>query len=117
MALPAFARYKPQLQQLISISCLPGTQQQTCSSRFATVAALGPCWDRQTDGHRTVSQTLLYTPCRAMPTSDATSKCSRKMITSNAYKLFGLVLNISYNVKIDKCFADLTRYIVRLSQN
>jgi len=35
--------------QCIDISC---PQQQTCSSGFA---AVGPCWDRQTDGHCTVS--------------------------------------------------------------
>jgi len=46
VALPAFARRTPLLQQSIDISCLPGPQQQTCSSR---IVAVGPCWDRLTD--------------------------------------------------------------------
>ena len=69
MALPALARRTPLLQQSIDISCPRAhTQQQTCSGEFA---AVGPCWDRQTDGrtdgHRTVSQTLfrmLFGQCR-----------------------------------------------------
>ena len=52
VALLEFARRTPLLQQSINISCPPGPQQQTCSSGFA---AVGPYWDRQTDGHRTVS--------------------------------------------------------------
>ena len=36
----------PLLQRSIDVSCPPGPQQQTCSSGFA---AVGPCWDRQTD--------------------------------------------------------------------
>jgi len=40
----------PLLLQSVDVSCLPGPQQQTCSSGFA---AVGPCWDRQTDGQRT----------------------------------------------------------------
>ena len=35
------------VQHSINISSWPGPQQQTCSSGFA---AVGPCWDRQTDG-------------------------------------------------------------------
>jgi len=53
VALPAFGRRTPAVQQLTDISCLLGPQQQTCSSGFA---AVGPCWDRQTgrlDGHLT----------------------------------------------------------------
>jgi len=46
VALPAFARRTPLLQQSINISCPPGSQQQTCTSGFAAVR---PCWDRQTD--------------------------------------------------------------------
>ena len=42
-------------QQPIDISCVPRPQQQTCSSGYA---AVGPCWnrqtDRQTDGHCTL---------------------------------------------------------------
>jgi len=51
------------LQQSINI-CLPGPQQQTCSSGFATV---GPC----SDGHRTVSQTCFayYAGCANNPKS------------------------------------------------
>jgi len=78
MALPAFARYKPLLQQLISISCLPGKQQQTCSSRFATVAALGPCWDRQTDG-----QTDTVQFHRLCSTYHA-GQCQQAMLQANA---------------------------------
>jgi len=52
------------VQQSIDISCPPGPQQQTCSSGFAPV---GPCWNRQTDiqtdGHRTITQTLLRILC------------------------------------------------------
>ena len=52
------------MQQSIDISCPPGPQQQTCSSGFAPV---GPCWNRQTDiqtdGHRTITQTLLRILC------------------------------------------------------
>jgi len=44
------------LQHLIDISRPPGPQQQTCSSGFA---AVGPCWDRQTDGHCAVSPYVL----------------------------------------------------------
>jgi len=65
VALPALARRTPLLQQSIDISCPRAhTQQQTCSGEFA---AVGPCWDRQTDGrtdgHRTVSQTLFRMLC------------------------------------------------------
>ena len=45
VALPAFVHLL--LQQSIDSSCWLGPQQQTCSSGFA---AVGPCWDRQTDG-------------------------------------------------------------------
>ena len=38
--------HTPPLQQSIDISFLPGPQQQTCSCGFA---AVGPCWDGQTD--------------------------------------------------------------------
>ena len=42
-------------QQPIDISCVPRPQQQTCSSGYA---AVGPCWNRQTDrqmdGHCTL---------------------------------------------------------------
>ena len=48
-------------RQSIDMSCVPGPQQQTCSSAFAVVS---PCWDRQTDGHRTIAQTLLRKLCR-----------------------------------------------------
>jgi len=58
VALLAFARRMPQLQREIDISCRTGPQQQTYSCAFAPVA-VGPCWDRQTDGqvdgHRAVS--------------------------------------------------------------
>jgi len=43
----------------IDISCPPGPQQQTSSSGFAAVR---PCCDRQTNGHRAVSQTLRAVP-------------------------------------------------------
>jgi len=59
-ALPAFVRRTPLLQQSIDISCRSGPEQQTFSSGFA---AVGPRWDKQTDGHRTVSQTLLRILC------------------------------------------------------
>jgi len=56
VALPAFACRKPLLlragQQSIDIFCPPGPQQQTRSSGIAVV---DPFWDRQTDGHRTVT--------------------------------------------------------------
>jgi len=48
---------------VINISCLPGPQQQTCSNGFT---AVGPCWDRQVDGCRTISETMLC--MRAVPT-------------------------------------------------
>ena len=51
----------------IDISCPPGSQQQTCSSR---VAAVGPCWSRRTD--RQTDTVLFYRPCphtvQAVPT-------------------------------------------------
>jgi len=56
--LPAFARHTPLLRQSIDISCPPSRHQQTCSSGFA---AVGPCWDRQTDRrtpHRFIDPTL-----------------------------------------------------------
>ena len=46
VALPAFARCTPPLQQSTNISCPPGLQQQICSSGFAAVS---PCLDRRTD--------------------------------------------------------------------
>jgi len=52
VALPAFASRASLLQQSTDISCVLRPQQQTCSTEFAVV---GPRWDRQTDGHRTVS--------------------------------------------------------------
>jgi len=56
VALPAFACRKPLLlragQQSIDIFCPPDPQQQTRSSGIAVV---DPFWDRQTDGHRTVT--------------------------------------------------------------
>jgi len=55
VALPAFARRTPLPQQLIDIYCPPSPQQQTYSSGFA---AIGPCWDRQTDGRPTDAWTL-----------------------------------------------------------
>jgi len=58
VALPAFARRTPLLQQLVNISCPLGPGQQTCG--FAGVDSF---WTRQTDGHRTVSWTLLYMLC------------------------------------------------------
>jgi len=42
VALLAFARRTPLLQQSVDISCLPGPQQQTCSSAFAAACPL-PC--------------------------------------------------------------------------
>jgi len=69
VALPAFARRRSLQQQSDYIFCLPGSQQQTCSSLFA---AVGSCWDRQTDGRtpyrfidpapHTMSQRQKYTP-------------------------------------------------------
>ena len=47
VALPAFTHCMPAVQQSINIYCLPGPQQQTCSSGFAAVV---PCWDRQING-------------------------------------------------------------------
>jgi len=47
VALPAFARRTPAVQQSIDISCPPSPQQQTCISGFA---AMG--WYRQTGGQR-----------------------------------------------------------------
>ena len=44
VALPAFARFAPCTDW--STSCRPGLQQQTPSCR---IAAVSPCWDRQTD--------------------------------------------------------------------
>jgi len=58
VALPAFARRTPLLQQSIDVTCSPGPQQQTCSSGFA---AVGPCWDG--DGrtpHRFIDPAPLY---------------------------------------------------------
>ena len=52
VALPAFASRASLLQQSTDISCVLRPQQQTCSTEFAVV---GPRWERQTDGHRTVS--------------------------------------------------------------
>ena len=46
----------PTVQQSIDISCPPGQQQQTYNSWFADV---GPCWDRQADGQRTVTLLLI----------------------------------------------------------
>jgi len=49
VALPAFARrccWALILQQSIDIFCTPGPQQETSSSGFA---AVGSCWNRQTD--------------------------------------------------------------------
>jgi len=49
VALPAFARRTPLLQQVIDISCPSmDPEQQTCG-------AVGAYWGRQTDEHRTVS--------------------------------------------------------------
>jgi len=59
VALPTFASHTLLLQQSIDISCQRGAQQQTCSSRFAAMGQIETCGDRQTDGHRTVSLTLL----------------------------------------------------------
>ena len=65
VALPKFAWCASLLQQSIDISYLLGPLQQTCSSGFA---AVGPCWDGQTDGHRTV----LYThTMQALPITNA----------------------------------------------
>ena len=61
MALPAFARRTPLLQQSIDISCLPFPQQQTCSSVFA---AVDPCWDRRTDRP---TDTAYYASCANKP--------------------------------------------------
>ena len=47
-------------QKSIDISCRPDPQQQTCSSGFA---AVGPCWDRQSD-RQTYGQTDERTPDR-----------------------------------------------------
>ena len=66
----ATARIRPPpLQQSISISCLPGPQQQTCSSEFA---ALGMCGDRQADGTVTNTfKTLFHILCQQLTsTSD-----------------------------------------------
>jgi len=61
VALPAFARRTPLLQQSIDISCLPFPQQQTCSSVFA---AVDPCWDRRTDRP---TDTAYYASCANEP--------------------------------------------------
>jgi len=46
VVLPTFARRVPMMRQQIHISCPPGPTAANCSSGFA---AVGPCWDRQTD--------------------------------------------------------------------
>jgi len=51
VALPAFARHTPLLQQLTDISCPLGLQRQTGSSGFADA---GSCFDKQANGHCTV---------------------------------------------------------------
>jgi len=60
VALPAFARCMPLLQQSIDISCPPDPRQQT--RRTLLQPANGT--DGRTDGHRTVSWTLLSILCR-----------------------------------------------------
>ena len=47
------------LQQSTDMSCPPGVQQWTCSKGFA---AVGPCWDRETDG-RTKYHYILHRLC------------------------------------------------------
>jgi len=77
-ALPAFARHTPLLRQSIDISCPPSRHQQTCSSGFA---AVGPCWDRQTD--RQTDTVPFHRPYSAYYAGSANngkppfSKCSR----------------------------------------
>ena len=74
MALPEFARRfcsAPAVQQSIGISCLPGPQQQTCSSGFA---AVGPWWDRQTDGQ--ADTVPLHRPCSAYYAGSANKQSS-----------------------------------------
>jgi len=46
VALPALAHRMLAMQRSIKISCLPGPQQQKCSSGFA---AVGPSWYKETD--------------------------------------------------------------------
>jgi len=47
LALHIYTHCMSAMHQSISISCLLGPQQQTCSSGFA---AVGPCCNRRTDG-------------------------------------------------------------------
>jgi len=61
MALPAFARRTPLLQQPIGISCPPGPQK-----------AASPCWDRETDG-RTPYRFIDHAP-HTMPAIPETSR-------------------------------------------
>jgi len=60
LALSAFVR-RGCSNRSISPARRPGPQQHNCNSRFA---AVGPCWDKQTDrqadGHRTVSYRFAY---------------------------------------------------------
>jgi len=69
MALPAFARRTPPLQQSIDISCPPGPRLQTCSSGFA---AVGQRWDRQTE--RRTDTGPLPRPCSAYYAGRANKK-------------------------------------------
>jgi len=68
VALPAFVRRCGNSRSISPGRRAYSPQQQTCSSEFAAVIQ---CWDRRTDrqmdGHRTVSQTLVRIPCEAVP--------------------------------------------------
>ena len=78
--------HSPAAATAIDTFCPPGPQQQTCNSGFA---AMDLCWDRQMDGHRTVSQT-----CSTYYAGSAkNSNISRKMKNTQFLQLWKLTIN------------------------
>ena len=51
----------------------------TAANLQQRVAAVGPCWDRQTDGYGTVSQTLLCILCR---------RCQQKNVNTQGMECY-----------------------------
>ena len=64
VALPAFARRMPPLQQSIDIACPPGSTAANLQQRVCCCGRVLGQTNGQIDGHHTVSQTLLRIICK-----------------------------------------------------